>query len=141
MFLLKDYTEQNPQFAETIRILESYDPGTAESVNIATKQLLQNDLFLKNKIESDKQELNNLIETNRRTLDTKISTTKTELTSLINTNKQNLDNKIDTNKTQLTNLINTNNQNINNKINNSPSIFYSETEPDTNVNASLWIDV
>lgn len=116
---MKDYTEQNPQFAETIRILESYDPGTAESVNIATKQLLQNDLFLKNKIESDKQELNNLIETN----------------------KQNLDNKIDTNKTELTNLINTNNQNINNKINNSPSIFYSETEPDTNVNASLWIDV
>lgn len=44
------YTEENPKFSETIKITETTDPGNATIVNAATKQLLQNDLVLNERI-------------------------------------------------------------------------------------------
>lgn len=107
---MRDYTTQNPQFAETIRILEPYDPGTAESVNITTEQLLQNDLVLKKKIESDIQELNN--------------NTTQEI------NKK-------ANASELKQIAYT--ANFNDLVNKPPSMLYSDTEPSVVINGSLWI--
>lgn len=41
---MKDYTCENPVFSEKIRIVEVSDPGHADNVNPAPKQLLQNTL-------------------------------------------------------------------------------------------------
>lgn len=43
---MKDYTSADPVFSETIEIIEATDPGHADNVNVATKQLLQNTLAL-----------------------------------------------------------------------------------------------
>lgn len=41
---MKDYTTSSPVFSESIKILETTDPGHADNVNITTMQLLQNAL-------------------------------------------------------------------------------------------------
>lgn len=107
---MKDYTEQNPQFAETIRILEPYDPGTAENVNITTKQLLQNDLVLKRKIESDIQELS--------------SNTTQEISKKANSS--------DLKQVAYT-------ANFNDLVDKPPSMLYTDTEPESVIIGSLWI--
>lgn len=107
---MRDYTTQNPEFAETIRVLEPYDPGTAESVNVATKQLLQNDLVLKKKTESDKQELNNLINSNKQELTNSIKLTEQKLNNTINSDKQELNNLIQSTKQELSGSINSDRQ-------------------------------
>lgn len=107
---MRDYTEQNPYFAETIRILEPYDPGTAESINITTEQLLQNDLVLKKKIESDIQELS------------------TNTTQEINKKA---------NSSELKRIAYT--ANFNDLVDKPPSMLYSDTEPNAVINGSLWI--
>ncbi len=43
---MKDYTTDNPVFSESIKILETTDPGHADRVNVTTQQLLENTLFL-----------------------------------------------------------------------------------------------
>lgn len=43
---MKDYTTDNPVFSESIKILETTDPGHADMVNVTTQQLLENTLFL-----------------------------------------------------------------------------------------------
>ncbi|MDE6916719.1 MAG: hypothetical protein K2P39_07990, partial [Lachnospiraceae bacterium] len=48
---MKDYTEKNPVFSDTIKITDTSDPGNALLLNAAPKQLLQNDLVLAAKIE------------------------------------------------------------------------------------------
>lgn len=45
---MKDYTNKNPTFADTIKIIEKTDPVHADVANEPTKQLLDNDLCLKN---------------------------------------------------------------------------------------------
>lgn len=139
MFLLKDYIEQNPQFAETIRILEPYDPGTAESVNVATKQLLQNDLFLKKKVESDKQELSNLIQSTKQELSGSINSDKQELINNLNSLSQNMSQEINkkANSSELKQVAYT--ANFNDLVNKPPSMLYLDTEPDVAINGSLWI--
>ena len=44
---MKDYTNKNPAFAETIRIMETTDTNHAENVNLTTRQLMDNTLVLK----------------------------------------------------------------------------------------------
>lgn len=123
-----DYTEQNPQFAETIRILEPYDPGTADSVNIATKQLLQNDLYLQKKSEVEKHELSELINLYKQELIDKIS----ELS-------QNMSQEIikKANSSDLKQIAYT--ANFNDLLNVPASISYSNAEPGTTTNNSVWI--
>ncbi|MCI9080509.1 MAG: hypothetical protein HFH68_16655 [Lachnospiraceae bacterium] len=47
---MKGYTNNSPVFSDSIQVLEEGDPGHANNVNITTKQLLDNDLCLKNAI-------------------------------------------------------------------------------------------
>ena len=47
---MKDYTSENPAFSDMVEILETSDPGHADIINQAIKQLLQNTLVLKNMI-------------------------------------------------------------------------------------------
>ncbi len=41
---MKDYTNKNPVFSETIRVTETSDPAHADNINAAPEQLLQNTL-------------------------------------------------------------------------------------------------
>lgn len=41
---MKNYTCENPEFSESIKILTTSDPGHADNVNVTTEQLLQNSL-------------------------------------------------------------------------------------------------
>lgn len=41
---MKDYTSNTPEFSESIKIIETSDPGHADNVNVSTIQLLQNTL-------------------------------------------------------------------------------------------------
>lgn len=43
---MKDYTTSVPEFSDSIKILETTDPGHADNVNVTTIQLLQNTLVL-----------------------------------------------------------------------------------------------
>lgn len=122
-----DYTEQNPQFAETIRILEPYDPGTADSVNIATKQLLQNDLYLQKKSEAEKHELSELINLYKQELVGKISELSQNMSQEINKKA---------NSSDLKQIAYT--ANFNDLLNVPASISYSNAEPGT-TNNSVWI--
>ena len=45
---MKEYTSNSQGFSDKIKILETSDPVHADNVNITTKQLLENDVFLKN---------------------------------------------------------------------------------------------
>ena len=47
---MKKYTNNSPVFSDTIQVLEQGDPGHADSVNVTTEQLLDNDICLKNAI-------------------------------------------------------------------------------------------
>ena len=47
---MKEYTNSSPVFSDTIQVLEEGDSGHADSVNVTTKQLLDNDLSIKNAI-------------------------------------------------------------------------------------------
>lgn len=47
---MKEYTSNSQGFSDKIKILETSDPVHADNVNITTKQLLENDAFLKNAI-------------------------------------------------------------------------------------------
>lgn len=47
---MKEYTNSSPVFSDTIQVLEEGDPGHADNVNVTTKQLLDNDLRLKDAI-------------------------------------------------------------------------------------------
>ena len=47
---MKDYTSSNPVFSGTVRIPEPTDTNHADNFSPATKQLLDNDVFLKNAI-------------------------------------------------------------------------------------------
>ncbi len=123
-----DYTEQNPQFAETIRILEPYDPGTADSVNIATKQLLQNDLYLQKKSEVEKHELSELINLYKQELVGKISELSQNMSQEINKKA---------NSSDLKQIAYT--ANFNDLLNVPASISYSNAEPGTTTNNSVWI--
>lgn len=44
---MKNYTNANPVFSDTIKTLETTDNSHADNVNVTTKQLLDNDLVLK----------------------------------------------------------------------------------------------
>lgn len=52
---MKEYTEQNPVFSDTIQITEITDAAHADNINAAPKQLLENTLVLKEKIEQAEQ--------------------------------------------------------------------------------------
>ena len=56
---MKDYTSNSPVFSETIKILETSDPGHAEIINEPIKQLLQNTLDLKSSISALNVDLDN----------------------------------------------------------------------------------
>lgn len=43
---MKDYTTSVPEFSDSIKILETTDPGHADNVNVTTIQLFQNTLVL-----------------------------------------------------------------------------------------------
>ncbi|MCM1184430.1 MAG: hypothetical protein NC337_13745, partial [Roseburia sp.] len=45
------YTNTNPQFSDSIKITEVTDAGNAENINAAAKQLIQNDLVLKKRMD------------------------------------------------------------------------------------------
>ena len=45
---MKDYTNKNPIFADTVKILESTDTDHADNFNVPFKQLVDNDNSLKN---------------------------------------------------------------------------------------------
>ena len=45
---MKEYTSNSQGFSDKIKIIETSDPVHADNVNITTKQLLENDVFLKN---------------------------------------------------------------------------------------------
>lgn len=47
---MKEYTNSSPVFSDAIQVLEEGDPGHADNVNVTTKQLLDNDLKLKDAI-------------------------------------------------------------------------------------------
>ena len=47
---MKGYTNSSPVFSDSIQVIEEGDPGHAANVNIATKQLLDNNIRLKNAI-------------------------------------------------------------------------------------------
>lgn len=47
---MKKYTNSSPVFSDSIQVLEEGDPGHADNVNVTTKQLLDNDLKLKDAI-------------------------------------------------------------------------------------------
>jgi len=47
---LEDYTNKNPRFTNIVKIIEKTDPVNADIPNTSTKQLLDNDLCLKNAI-------------------------------------------------------------------------------------------
>lgn len=49
---MKDYTNSNPQFSETIRVVENTDPAYGDNIALASKQLLQNSLVNRNTISS-----------------------------------------------------------------------------------------
>lgn len=44
---MKNYTPDNPVFSDSIKILETTDPGHADNVNVTTKQLQDNIMYLK----------------------------------------------------------------------------------------------
>jgi hypothetical protein len=44
---MKDYRNDNPEFSDTIKIIEETDTNHADNVNAATRQLLQNTTSLK----------------------------------------------------------------------------------------------
>ena len=48
---MKEYTSSTPVFSESIRITDTKDPGHADNVNAAPKQLLQNTLCNRQMIE------------------------------------------------------------------------------------------
>ena len=47
---MKGYTNSSPVFSDSIQVIEEGDSGHAANVNIATKQLLDNNIRLKNAI-------------------------------------------------------------------------------------------
>lgn len=47
---MKDYTSSSPVFSGTVKIPEPTDTNHADNFNKSTKQLLENDVFLKNAI-------------------------------------------------------------------------------------------
>ncbi|MCX4294307.1 MAG: hypothetical protein OSJ56_09665 [Prevotella sp.] len=47
---MKDYTNSNPSFSDTIKIPEVTDTNHADNINMPTKQLLANDICLKDAI-------------------------------------------------------------------------------------------
>lgn len=47
---MKDYTSSSPVFSGTVKIPEPTDTNHADNFNKSTKQLLDNDVFLKNAI-------------------------------------------------------------------------------------------
>ena len=47
---MKEYTSNSLGFSNKIKIIETSDPVHADNVNVTTKQLLDNDIFLKNAI-------------------------------------------------------------------------------------------
>ena len=47
---MKEYTSTSPVFSDKIKVIETSDPVHADNVNVTTKQLLDNDVFLKNAI-------------------------------------------------------------------------------------------
>ena len=55
---MKEYTEQNPVFSDTIQITEITDAAHADNINAAPKQLLENTLVLKEKMEQAEQMIN-----------------------------------------------------------------------------------
>lgn len=57
---MKDYTSNNPAFSEIIKILETSDPGHADIINPALKQLLQNTQVLKNELEEQQQDIDEI---------------------------------------------------------------------------------
>ena len=52
---MKDYTEKNPVFMDTIQITETSDPAHADNINAAPMQLLQNTLANKKEIDELKK--------------------------------------------------------------------------------------
>lgn len=47
---MREYTNSSPVFSDAVQVLEEGDPGHADNVNVTTKQLLDNDLRLKDAI-------------------------------------------------------------------------------------------
>lgn len=47
---MKDYTNSSPVFSDKVKILEPTDTNHADNFNVTTKQLLDNDICLKNAI-------------------------------------------------------------------------------------------
>ena len=47
---MKDYTSSSPVFSDTVKMLETTDTNHADNFNKSTKQLLDNDICLKNAI-------------------------------------------------------------------------------------------
>ena len=47
---MKNYTVNNPQFSDSISIVETTDPGHADNVNAAPKKIFENTLYLKNRL-------------------------------------------------------------------------------------------
>ena len=46
---MKNYTNKNPEFSDSIQIMETTDTNHAENVNVTTRQLMDNTLALKEK--------------------------------------------------------------------------------------------
>ena len=47
---MKDYTSSSPVFSDTVKMLETTDTNHADNFNKSTKQLLDNDICLRNAI-------------------------------------------------------------------------------------------
>lgn len=59
---MREYTVDEASFSEGIMITEETDEASADNVNAAPKQLLENTLFLKEKVEQAELLLNNKLE-------------------------------------------------------------------------------
>ncbi len=56
---MKNYTDVNPAFDDAIKIAEATDPGHADIINAAPKQLLANTLVLKDEINTLREDIKN----------------------------------------------------------------------------------
>lgn len=59
---MKKYTNDNPQFSESVDILETTDTNHAENFNKATRELMDNTLALKKNVEEAKKEAHEMVD-------------------------------------------------------------------------------
>lgn len=59
---MKQYTNNDPSFSESVEILETTDTNHADNFNVATKKLMDNTLALKKEVEAAKEESHDFVD-------------------------------------------------------------------------------